>query len=82
MTTDHPQKITFGEMREIRRPRRAGLLPRPSLQPLRQDQRRLLAGPPSPVRHRGQVRVPGLRQARRGHQTGLSAGRMGTVSRN
>ena len=34
-------------------------------QPLRQDQRRLLAGPPSTVRHRGQVCVQGLRQARR-----------------
>jgi hypothetical protein len=79
MTTDHPQKITFGEMRE------SGV--RDVLVYCRdhhcsQDQRRLLAGPPSPVRHRGQVRVPGLRQARRGHQTGLSAGRMGTVSRN
>jgi hypothetical protein len=78
MTTDHPQKITFGEMRE------SGV--RDVLVYCRdhhcRDQRRLLAGPPSPVRHRGQVRVPGLGQARRGHQTGLSAGRMGTVSRN
>jgi hypothetical protein len=42
-------------------------------QPLRQDQRRLLAGPPSTVRHRGQVCVQGLRQARRRRAAGFSA---------
>ena len=127
MTTDHPQKITFGEMRasgvrdvlvycrdhhcshHIRISATSGritsgyptsrtgscaksaasvarisdrtdvLVYRRDQQPLRQDQRRRPAGPPSTVRHRGQVCVQGLRRARRRRAAaGFSAGPHGS----
>ena len=74
---DHPAKDHLWRDARFRRPRCASLLPRSSLQPPHQDQRRLLAGSPSAIRHRGPVRVPGLRQAWRGYPAGLSAGSHG-----
>ena len=72
MTTRPPAKNHLRRDARLRRSRRAGLLPGPSLQSLHPRQRRPVARSPSPVRHRGPLRVPGLRQARCRYQAGFS----------
>ena len=71
------QKITFGEMRDSRRPRGPDLLLGLSLQPLGLHQRRSMARSRSAIGYRAAVNLPVLRQAWRRRPPGFRLERSG-----
>jgi hypothetical protein len=75
--TAYPQKNHLRRTARIPCPRRAGLLPRPPLQPPHRAQRRPLAPSCAAVRHRTGLRPHVLRQAWRGSAAEVFAGAHG-----